>query len=119
MTKEKVAMSTLVIITPSFGPDFELCAALNASVIEHSPQSVRHDIIVPRGDMELFRRLDGPRTRIHDEAEFLPRSFRPLPGLNFSVNLRRPIPPATRVDSPASRQARGRGPGGCRRGPHS
>ena len=86
-------MSSLVVITPSFGPDFELCAALNASVIAHSPESVRHHIIVPPHDVTLFRRLDGPRTQIHQETDFLPRSFRPLPGRNFSVNLRRPVPP--------------------------
>jgi Family of unknown function (DUF6492) len=86
-------MSTLEIMTPSFGPDFELCAALHASVIAHSPESVRHHIIVPRRDVALFRRLEGPRAQIHQESEFLPRSVRPLPGLNFSVNLRRPFPP--------------------------
>ena len=86
-------MSTLAVITPSFGPDFELCAALNASVIAHSPASVRHHIIVPRRDVALFRGLEGPRTQIHEENDFLPRSFRPLPGLNYSMNLRRPFPP--------------------------
>jgi hypothetical protein len=86
-------MSTLAVITPSFGPDFELCAALHASVLNHSPDSVRHHIIVPPRDVPLFHRLDGPRTRIHDETAFLPRSFRRLPGLNLSMNLRRPFPP--------------------------
>jgi hypothetical protein len=86
-------MSTLALITPSFGPDFELCAALHASVVAHSPASVQHHIIVPPRDMALFRRLEGPRARIHQERDFLPRSFRPLPGLNFSLNLRRPFPP--------------------------
>jgi Family of unknown function (DUF6492) len=86
-------MSTLAVITPSFGPDFELCAALHASVLAHSPESVRHHIIVPPQDVALFRRLDGPRAQIYAETDFLPRSFRPLPGLNVSVNLRRPFPP--------------------------
>jgi Family of unknown function (DUF6492) len=86
-------MSTLAIITPSFGPDFELCAALHASVVAHSQESVRHHIIVPRRDMALFRQLEGPRAQIHEESEFLPRSVHPLPGLNFSVNLSRPLPP--------------------------
>jgi hypothetical protein len=86
-------MTTLAVITPSFGPDFELCAALHASVLAHSPESVRHHIIVPPRDVALFRRLEGPRAQIHPETHFLPRSFCPLPGLNFSVNLRRPFPP--------------------------
>lgn len=86
-------MSTLTVITPSFGPDFELCAALHASVLAHSPESVHHHIIVPPRDVPLFRQLGGPRTRIQAETDFLPRSFRPLPSLNLSVNIRRPFPP--------------------------
>lgn len=86
-------MTELAVITPSFGPDFELCAALHRSVLTHSPDSVRHHIIVPRADLALFRRLSGARTEIHDETAFLPRSIRPLPGRRFSVNLRRPVPP--------------------------
>lgn len=86
-------MTHLDVITPSFGPDFALCAALHRSVLAHSPDSVRHHIIVPRADLPLFRQLAGPRAEIHDEAEFLPRSIRPLPGGKFSLNLRRPVPP--------------------------
>lgn len=86
-------MTELAVITPSFGPDFALCAALHRSVLAHSPDSVRHHIIVPRADLPLFQRLAGPRAEIHDEAEFLPRSIRPLPGGKYSVNLRRPVPP--------------------------
>jgi len=86
-------MSELAIITPSFGPDFELCAALHRSVLAHSPASVRHHIIVPRADLPLFGQLRGDRAVIHDEADFLPRSIRSLPGTKYSVNLRRPFPP--------------------------
>lgn len=86
-------MTRLAIITPSFGPDFELCAALHRSVLAHAPDSARHHIIVPRADQALFRRLAGPRAEIHDEAEFLPRSIRRLPKGRYSLNLRRPLPP--------------------------
>lgn len=81
------------MVTPSFGPDFELCAALHRSVLAHSPASVRHHIIVPRADLPRFGELRGDRTVLHDEAEFLPRSVRPVPGTKYSVNLRRPFPP--------------------------
>jgi hypothetical protein len=47
VTTEDRDMSALAVITPSFGPDFELCAALHASVLAHSPESARHHIIVP------------------------------------------------------------------------
>lgn len=83
-------MSRLAVVTPSFGPDFEMCAALHRSVRAFGPPDVEHHIIVPKGDLPLFRRLDA---QVHDEAEFLPRSIRSVPGLNYSVNLRRPFPP--------------------------
>ena len=52
------------VITPSFAPDFELCADLHRSVLEYSPNSVHHHIVVPRSDLKLFGRLAGPRTHI-------------------------------------------------------
>ncbi|WP_410814331.1 DUF6492 family protein [Micromonospora sp. 067-2] len=86
-------MSRLAVITPSFAPDFERCADLHRSVLAHSPETTRHHIIVPRADLALFSQLSGARSVIHDEADFLPRSFRSLPVGNLSVNLRRPFPP--------------------------
>jgi hypothetical protein len=81
------------VITPSFGPDFELCVDLNKSVLENSPDTVHHHIIVPRSDLELFGQLSGPRTHILCEADFLPRSFVRMPLTAFTINLSRPVPP--------------------------
>ena len=86
-------MTSIALITPSFGPDFELCADLCRSVVENAPASAFHHIIVPRNDLKLFGRLAGPRTIIHCESDFLPRSFVSLPFSKFTVNLRRPFPP--------------------------
>jgi Family of unknown function (DUF6492) len=86
-------MKRMSVITPSFAPDFELCADLHRSVLECSPESVHHRIIVPRPDLELFGRLAGPRTHIRCESDFLPPSFIRIPFSKFSVNLRRPFPP--------------------------
>lgn len=86
-------MTRLAVVTPSFGPDFELCADLHRSVLAHSPDSVHHHIVVPRRDLETFAQLRDARTHIHDEGDFLPRSFVPVPGMKYSVNLRRPFPP--------------------------
>jgi hypothetical protein len=83
----------MLVLTPSFGPDFELCADLNRSVLAFSADDVRHQIVVPRRDLELFGRLAGPRTEIRAEPEFLPASFVKAPGVNLTVNLRRPFPP--------------------------
>jgi len=81
----------MAVITPSFAPDFELCADLNRSVLAYTPDSVRHHIIVPASDLKLFGQLAGPRTHISCENDFLPRSF--VTFGKFKINLRRPFPP--------------------------
>jgi len=94
-------MARMAVMTKSFARDFELCAALNRSVLDNSPDAVRHHIIVPRSDLKLFGRLAGPRTYIRCEADLLPRTFVRIPFSNimrkpFSnimVNLARPFPP--------------------------
>jgi hypothetical protein len=86
-------MSRLAIITPSYAPDFELCTDLHRSVQAFCPPAVEHHIIVPKRDLALFRQLSGDRVQVHDVAEFLPRSFLALPGVNGWVNARRPFPP--------------------------
>jgi hypothetical protein len=83
----------MAVITKSFAPDFELCADLRQSVLDCLPDSVHHYIIVPRRDINLFRRLAGPRTHIRCEADFLPNSFVGVPCSRFTVNLGRPFPP--------------------------
>lgn len=84
-------MTQMAVITPSFAPDFELCADLNRSILAHSANSVRHHIIVPASDLTLFRQLSGPRTRIDCENDFLPRSF--VTFGRYTINLGRPFPP--------------------------
>jgi uncharacterized protein DUF6492 len=86
-------MVRMAVLTKSYAPDFELCAALNRSVLENSPGTVEHRIVVPRSDLKLFGRLDGARTRIRCEAELLPRTFVHLPFANVAINLTRPFPP--------------------------
>jgi len=86
-------MVRMAVITKSYAPDFELCAALNRSVLDNSPGTVEHRILVPRSDLELFGRLEGPRTHICCEAELLPRMFVRLPFVNITINLQRPLPP--------------------------
>jgi hypothetical protein len=86
-------MTRMAVITKSYAPDFELCVALNRSVVENSPDTVRHHIIVPPSDLKLFTQLAGSRTHIRCEAEFLPRTFIPVPFSNITINLSRPLPP--------------------------
>ncbi len=86
-------MARMAVITPSFAPDFELCVALNRSVLDNASDTVQHHIIVPRSDLKLFGRLAGPRTHIRCEADFLSRTFMRVPFSKFTVNLGRPFPP--------------------------
>src|SRR5215472_14696952 len=72
-------MKRIAVITKSFAPDFELCVALNRSVLDNAPDTVQHHIIVPRSDLKLFGRLAGPRTLVRCEADLLPRTFVPVP----------------------------------------
>jgi hypothetical protein len=81
------------VITPSFAPDFELCADLHRSVLECLPSSVYHHIIVPRSDLKLFAQLTDARTHIHCEADLLPASFVHVPFSKLTVNLGQPFPP--------------------------
>jgi len=81
------------VITKSFAPDFELCTALNRSVLANSPDAVQHQIFVPRSDLGLFSQLSSPRTHIHCEADLLPRTFLRVPFINMTINLARPFPP--------------------------
>jgi hypothetical protein len=86
-------MTRMAVFTKSFAPDFELCAALNRSVLENSPETIQHQIIVPPRDLKLFDRLTGPRTHVRCEADLLPRTFMRVPFSNITVNLGRPLPP--------------------------
>ena len=86
-------MTRMTVITISYAPDFELCVALKQSLLENSPDTIQHHIIVPRSDLELFQRLANSRSHIICEADFLPRSFVRVPLSNMMINLRRPFPP--------------------------
>jgi len=80
-------MAKLSMITPSYRPDLELCRDLHTSLLRYGPPGVRQSVVVPRRDRELFAGIG----EVHIVDEFLPRSFRALPG-NLWVNMRRPVP---------------------------
>ena len=56
-------MTRLAVVTPSYAPDFDLCADLNRSVLAHAGDDVHHHIVVAARDLALFARLAGPRRR--------------------------------------------------------
>ena len=87
-------MTRLVVITPSYRPDFELCVDLNRSVLAFAPESVEHHILVPKADFRLFARsLAGPRTHVRCREELLPASLVRLPLTDFLLNFRWPFVP--------------------------
>ena len=98
-------MTRLAVITPSYEPDFGLCEDLSRSVLENSPETVHHHIIVPRRDLDLFARLAGPRTHIRCEADFLPSSFVPMPFSKYTVNFQPPVSSGSWMDPAAGAQA--------------
>ncbi|GGF90437.1 hypothetical protein GCM10007304_00410 [Rhodococcoides trifolii] len=78
-------MTSLDILTPSYRPDFELFEDLHNSVLRFT-DSARHRVVVPSGDLELFRSIRSPRLDVTSVDAFLPRTM-------FSVR------PATRWTS--------------------
>ena len=81
------------VLTPSYGPDFELCRDLNRSVLRHGPADVVHRIVVPRRDRHLFAPMAGRRTVVELVTHNLPGRFVPVPGANMWMNVARPLPP--------------------------
>jgi hypothetical protein len=96
------------VVTPTYAPDFELCADLHRSVLDHTPGSSVHYLIIPRADRELFSQLMGPRCVVLTYGELFPRWVMETPWLDalttrllqgwtsariVGMNLRRPFPP--------------------------
>lgn len=85
-------MSELAVITPTWSPDAELLDELHRSVLEFTPETTIHHLIVSSRDKPRFARYAGPRCRVWTHADLLPRRYLRTPG-NMWVNLRRPWPP--------------------------
>jgi Family of unknown function (DUF6492) len=85
-------VSTIAVVTPTWGPDAELFDELHRSVLEHTPQDTIHHVIVSPAYKPMFTRYTGRRCRIWTHPELLPRRYIRTPG-GMWVNLRRPWPP--------------------------
>lgn len=98
----------MVVLTPSFLPDFEKFVRLHESVLRFTDESTFHHVIVPRRDLPMFQGIRSHRLHVWSESDFLPRGFIATDGLaalrrhvpvlpktiNCSaINLRRPWPP--------------------------
>ncbi|MEV4176201.1 DUF6492 family protein [Nonomuraea sp. NPDC049709] len=86
-------MSSLAIVTPTYGPDAELFAHLHRSVLEFTSDDTVHHVVISPSDRALFAGYAGPRCRIWTYPEILPRRILRLPGVGLWVNAARPWPP--------------------------
>jgi uncharacterized protein DUF6492 len=86
-------MSEMAVITPSCAPDADLFAELHRSVLEHTPGSTVHYVIVPPVDRPIFAQYAGPRCQVWTDSDFLPRRYLNVPRGRIWVNARRPWPP--------------------------
>lgn len=67
------ASVSTAFVTASYGPDFERCRLLCETMDELVAGHAAHYILVERGDVPLFRRLQSGNRRVIDERELLPR----------------------------------------------
>ncbi len=95
---------SLVVVTPSHAPDFAGFKDLHASVVRNTDAEIRHIVVVPDEDVQLFSSLGGGRLVVRGYRSLLPREVRSttrlarLPRLPrgfriAAVNVRRPWPP--------------------------
>src|SRR5258708_11458358 len=66
-------MKSIAIVTPTYAPDYGVCADLHKSMLKFTDNSVVHYLIVPPADVELFKSLRGPRCIVLAANEFLPK----------------------------------------------
>ena len=66
---------TFEIVTPSYGPDFERCELLCASIDRFVTGHLRHVIVVDRCDRERFSPLEGPQRSVVVAEDILPRGL--------------------------------------------
>ena len=74
-----VAAPRVVMVTASYGPDWERCRLLCETVDRHVSGLHEHLILVEPRDRALFRQLEGPRRRVIDERALLPSWLRAFP----------------------------------------
>lgn len=67
------------IMTASYVADFERCGLLCESMDRFATGDWHHYLLVERNDVDLFKRLSGPRRTVVSEAELFPVWLRSFP----------------------------------------
>jgi hypothetical protein len=88
---------TLAVITPSYNNDWPLFTDLHRSVLLHTDDSVKHYVVVPDADVQLFSQLAGPRCVVLPEESLYSRHYRSVPAVNKILHLLPRIPSSARV----------------------
>jgi hypothetical protein len=89
---------TLAVITPSYRNDWPLFNDLHRSVLLHTDETVKHYVVVPKADMQLFSKVSGPRCVVLPEESLYPRHYRSLPAVvNKVLHLLPRVPPSARI----------------------
>jgi hypothetical protein len=72
-------VTSISLVTPSYGRDFELCTMLCESVDRHLTSYVKHYLIVADEELPLFRHLNGTRRVVVPSSQVLPSWLKPMP----------------------------------------
>jgi PAS domain-containing protein len=86
-------VTTLELITPSYAPDRQLCGDLVRSVRRFGPAGIRHTVVVPPRDLNLFAPLREMGATVVSTRSVMPRGFLKVPFANVWVSHRSPWPP--------------------------
>lgn len=73
--------NSVALLTPTYGPDLDLCTLLCESVDRHVGSFSKHYLLVPDSDVPLFAHLASERRVILPASQFLPKWLRPLPAI--------------------------------------
>lgn len=74
----KVGDARAVMVTASYGPDFERCRLLCETADTHVTGMAHHYILVEGRDVALFRQLETSKRTVVDERDILPSWLRPF-----------------------------------------
>jgi len=72
-------MTAVALLTPTYGPDLELCSILCESLDHHVTAFAGHYLLVPDSDFALFSRFVSDRRTVIPASTFLPSWLRPMP----------------------------------------
>ena len=70
------------LITPTYRRDPALFADLHQSVLLHTDESVKHYVVVPSGDADLFSAMAGPRCIIVPEESLYSANYKSVSIVN-------------------------------------